>query len=93
MIYAVVRFTVTDSAKLSAYAEKAGPALAKWGGKPAAMSTEPTRLEGDAPLPGRVVLLSFPDRDAALAWINDPELAEVHALRRAAGKSDIVLIG
>lgn len=92
MIYAVVNFTVTDSEMLTAYAAKAGPALAKWGGKPAAMSTEPTRLEGDSALPGRVVLLSFPDRNSALGWINDPELAEVHGLRRAAGKSDIVLI-
>ncbi len=93
MIYAVVRLTVTDPDKFAAYARMAGPALQKWGAKPEAMSTEPTRLEGEAPLPGRVVLLSFPDRDAALGWIDDPDFAEVHELRRSSGESDIVLIG
>lgn len=93
MIYAVVRLTVTDPETFAAYAAKAGPALAKWGAKPAAMTTEPTRLEGAAPLPGRVVLLSFPDREAAMGWINDPDIADVHALRRRSGNSEIVLIG
>jgi uncharacterized protein (DUF1330 family) len=93
MIYAVVRLTITDPDTFASYASKAGPALAKWGAKPEAMTTEPTLLEGDAVLPGRVVLLSFPDRHAALGWINDPELAEVHALRQRAGDSEIVLIG
>lgn len=93
MIYAVVRLTITDPETFAAYAERAGAALAKWGAKPEAMSTEPTRLEGDAPVPGRAVLLSFPDRDAALGWINDPEFADIHALRRNSGESDILLIG
>lgn len=93
MIYAVVQMTVTDPDAFAAYARQAGPALEKWGAKPEAMSAEPTRLEGDAPLPGRIVLLSFPDRDAALGWINDPEFAEVHALRRSAGQCEIALIG
>ena len=93
MIYAIVRLTVTNQDTFNTYASKAGPALAKWGAKPEAMTTEPTRLEGDGPLPGRAVLLSFPDRDAALGWINDPELVEVHVLRRSSGDSDIMLIG
>lgn len=93
MIYAYVQITVTDNASFAAYAEKAGAALAKYGAKPEAMSTEPTKLEGDEPAPGRAVLLSFPDRDAALGWINDPDLAETHALRRASGPCEITLIG
>jgi len=93
MIYAVVRLTITDPDRFTAYASKAGQALAKWKGKPEAMTPQPTRLEGDGPLPDRLVLLSFPDREAALGWINDPEFAEVHALRRGSGHSDILLIG
>ena len=64
----------------------------------------PVRLHADAllsdrtqavcgPAPGRAVLLSFPDREAALGWIEDPEFAEVHALRRAAGDISTILIG
>ena len=93
MIYAVVTLTVTEPETFAAYAEQAGPAMAKWGAKPFAMSTSPTRLEGDMTLPGRVVILAFPDRDAALGWIADPDIADVHALRRASGTCDIVLVG
>ena len=93
MIYAVVEVTVTAPDTFAEYASQAGAALEKWGAKPVAMTTEPTRLDGEGPAPGRVVLLSFPDRDAAMGWINDPVLAEVHALRRASGDISTVLIG
>lgn len=93
MIYAVVQITVTDPKAFEAYSKLAGAALAKYGAKPEAKSVDPTRLEGQAPLPQRIVLLSFPDKDAALGWINDPELQETHALRRASGLCDITLIG
>jgi uncharacterized protein (DUF1330 family) len=93
MIYAVVQLTITDPEKFAAYAAKAGPALKKWGAEPVAMSTQPTRLDGEGPAPGRAVLLSFPDKEAALGWIEDPEFAEVHALRRAAGDISTILIG
>ena len=92
MVYAFVQITVTDPDTFAEYASKAGPALAKYGAQPQAMTTQPLRLEGDTPAPSRAVLLSFPDKEAALGWINDPEFAEVHALRRAAGASEITLI-
>ncbi|WP_299922764.1 DUF1330 domain-containing protein [uncultured Pelagimonas sp.] len=93
MIYAFVQLTITDQDSFAAYAEQAGAALAKYGAKPEAMSASPTRLEGDAPAPGRAVLLSFPDRQAAMGWINDPELEAIHSLRRASGPCEITLIG
>lgn len=93
MIYAIVQLTVTDPDTFASYASQAGPALKKWGAEPVAMTTDPTRLDGDGPLPGRVVLLSFPDKDAALGWINDPEIADIHALRRASGDISTILIG
>ncbi|MGH1415343.1 MAG: DUF1330 domain-containing protein [Pelagimonas sp.] len=93
MIYAFVQITVTDPEAFAAYGKQASGALAKYGAKPEAMSTAPTRLEGEAPAPGRAVLLAFPNRDAALGWINDPELADIHALRRKSGPCEITLIG
>ena len=92
MVYAFVQITVTDPDSFGAYAKEAGPLLAKWGAKPEAMSTEPLRLEGDAAAPTRAVLLSFPDKDSALGWIEDPEAQDVHALRRASGPCEITLI-
>jgi uncharacterized protein (DUF1330 family) len=40
-----------------------------------------------------LALLSFPDAEAAKAWISDPELAPVHALRNQAGRSVVKLLG
>lgn len=92
MVYAFVQITITNPDSFAAYAKNAGAALEKHGGKAQAVSTAPQRLEGDSPAPSRAVLLSFPDAEAAQAWINDPELADVHALRRGAGSSEITLI-
>jgi uncharacterized protein (DUF1330 family) len=92
MIYAVVNLNITDKDALVAYGAVAGPALAKYGAKPAAASVAPVLLEGTATLTDRVVLLEFPDKDAALDWINDPDLKDVHALRNTIGSCDITLL-
>jgi uncharacterized protein (DUF1330 family) len=50
-------------------------------------------IEGTVAAPSVAVIVTFPDRDAAKAWINDPELSEVHALREGSGVSNIILCG
>lgn len=93
MVYATFYLNITDKEKLLAYREKAADALAKHGGKVEAASTELTVLDESLPLPSMAAVLSFPSKDAALAWLNDPELQDLHALRRAAGESTMTLIG
>lgn len=93
MIYAYAKLTVTNPDALAKYRDVAGAALAKYGGKVESTARECTVLDGKPDMPNVAALLSFPDRDAALAWANDPELADVHALRRGAGGSDILLLG
>ncbi|SLN43647.1 hypothetical protein PSA7680_02203 [Pseudoruegeria aquimaris] len=93
MIYATVHMNITDPAALAAYRERAGAALARHGGKLEAASPTPTLLDDALPAPSMVGVLSFPSREAAIAWRDDPELAEIHALRRAAGESSIILVG
>ncbi len=93
MIYATLHMTITNPDALAKYRESAQAALEKHGGSLLCASPKLTRLEGDDPLPSIAGVLSFPDRDAALGWINDPTLADVHALRQASGKTDIVLVG
>lgn len=90
--YALVTISVTDTEKLAAYREIAGPAMAKHGVKPLAVSGEAQVIEGSDPAPNVTVILQFADRDAALGWINDPEIANVHKLRNEAGQSRIVLM-
>lgn len=93
MTYAIILMTISNPESLAAYREKAGDALKKHGGTLAAAAPSPTILEGDIAQPDMAGVLEFPDREAALAWINDPELTETHALRNGAGKSNIVLVG
>ena len=90
--HAYVTLNVTNPEKLAAYREKAADALAKHGGTVLQASPEPMLLEGDSPLPQMAVILGFPDRDSAIAWRNDPDLADVHALRMDSGETTIVLL-
>ncbi len=93
MIYAYVALTITNSELLAAYREKAEEALAAHGGSVVAATKDLVALEGTPTLPDMAVILSFPDRAAAEAWITDPALAGIHALRRGVGQSDITLLG
>ena len=93
MVYAFAHLVVTNPSAMSKYREVAGEALAKHGGKVQTASSEFTVLDGSPTAPNVAALLSFPDKEAALAWVNDKELADVHALRRSAGQSDILLLG
>ncbi|PSL18329.1 DUF1330 domain-containing protein [Shimia abyssi] len=93
MIYAYAKLTVSNPDSLAQYRDKAGAALQRHGGQVVQASAEATALDGAPDLPDVAAILSFPDRDSALAWINDPAIADVHALRRGAGASDIVLLG
>jgi len=93
MIYAYASLTVTNPDALAAYREKAAAALAKHGGKVETATGAARAIDGAPAIPDAAALLSFPDAQAALNWANDPALADVHALRRSAGGSDIVLLG
>lgn len=93
MIYAFAQLTITDPAKLDAYRPKAADALAKHGGAVVQASKDLTVLDGAPHVPDTAALLSFPDVESALAWANDPTLADIHDLRRSAGASDIYVLG
>ncbi|PTX54266.1 uncharacterized protein (DUF1330 family) [Litoreibacter ponti] len=93
MIYAYAALTVTNPEALAAYRDVAGAALAKHGGKVETATPDFTVLDGAPDAPNVAALLSFPDKDSALAWAHDAELEDVHALRRSAGASDILLLG
>ena len=61
----------------------------------AAANAAPTAIDPGGRLadaPGLVAILTFPDADAAQAWIADPDFAATHALRNAAGKGQVWLL-
>lgn len=91
-VQAFAMITVTDKETLGAYREKAAEALAKHGGSVVAADPEPLVLEAANDAPNITALLSFPTTDAAKAWREDPDLADIHALRNKGGKSTIVVL-
>lgn len=92
MIYAYANIIVTGPGALDAYRAKAGDALAKHGGHVVQAAPQQTVLEGTRDETGIGAILAFETAEAAQAWINDPELDSVHALRRGAGRSTITLL-
>ena len=90
--YAIVTLKISDPEKMAAYREVAGPALAKYCAEPVQVSPDATWLDGKDETPDVAVLLSFPDRDVALNWRNDPELESVHKLRQLSGECKILLL-
>ena len=93
MIYAFANLTITNPDALTQYRELAGKALAKHGGKVESATAEFSVLDGLPDIPQTAALLSFPNKQAAMDWAQDPDLAAVHDLRRSAGGSDILLLG
>ncbi len=90
--YAFVDLTISNPESFEAYREQAGLALKKHGGTPLHVSKEAEIIEGEGMAPTVSVILTFPDRAAAKAWIEDPEFKHVHDLRRGAGVSNITLM-
>lgn len=78
--YALITLVVKNQEKLAAYLKVGGPAIAKHQGKAIAGGPESQQLQnphGDT----RGVVLEFPSATHITAWLEDPELAEIHALR------------
>lgn len=57
------------------------PLVAKYGGTYLIKGGPSDKLEGDEPLGHALVLIEFPDRDAALQWYRDPDYARMIKLR------------
>ncbi|MEE9389477.1 MAG: DUF1330 domain-containing protein [Paracoccaceae bacterium] len=92
-IHVIATMHVTNPDSLAKYRERAGDALSRHGGSVVQASGALAILEGDGEAPNVAALLTFPDEQAARAWIDDPELAEVHALRRNSGQSEVLMLG
>ncbi len=93
MAYVYLNLTVTNQDTFTQYKEVAAPALQTHGCSVVTMSKENEMIDGADEAPQISVLLNFPDKTAAKAWINDPALATTHELRRNSGKLSMLLVG
>ena len=88
----VVQLTPKDPDILNKYFAVGRAAVEKHGGQ--AIAGGPDRIvleENGAGAPASVVL-SFPSGESAHSWINDPDLAEIHSLRRDGANTTITLL-
>jgi uncharacterized protein (DUF1330 family) len=80
-----------DRDKLIEYRERNTAAVANHGGRFVARGGRHEVLEGDY-APVRVVIIEFPDLDAARAWYESDEYAPLRELRRSASETDIYVV-
>ncbi|MEO0328296.1 MAG: DUF1330 domain-containing protein [Pseudomonadota bacterium] len=90
--YVIARVDVTDLEKWKEYAASAGPAVANFGGKYLARGGAHEGLENFEDEGKRIVILEFPDMDAARNWYNSAEYQAAKAKREGAGYARFTLV-
>jgi uncharacterized protein (DUF1330 family) len=90
--YVAVQIVPKDMEVLNRYFAVGRAALEKHGGKVVAGGPDSKVLEDNGAGDPVKVLAQFPDAASAEAWINDPELADVHAMRREGAHTTITLL-
>ena len=90
--YSVLAVTPTSSDWIPGYLEAASALVAQHGGKYLARTSSHERLEGEGDDVALRILIEWPSRDAALAFMNDPAYASHLEARTAGSDSRHVLI-
>ena len=88
--YVVNEIWVTQAERFQTYALQVPPTLAPFGGRYLARSGATQAIEGEPP--GRIVILEFPDRAAALAWRASAAYQAILPIRDATSTSRVYLV-
>jgi uncharacterized protein (DUF1330 family) len=89
--YIIADVTVTDAQKMAHYREWSTRAMREHGAKVLVRGGEFEVLEGPW-LPGRLVVLEFPDRQAARGFYQSETYTHARSLREGAGVMRMVLV-
>ena len=90
--YSVLEVTPTRDDWVSDYIAPVGDLVAKHGGKYLARTVNHERLEGSGEDPALRIILEWPSKDHALAFMGDPAYAPHLAARTAGSVSHHALI-
>ena len=88
--YVIVQIDIHDAETYARYRELAPPSIARYGGRYVVRGGATEVLEGSWK-PGRLVVLEFPDMEAARQWWASPEYAEAKALRQSCADAEMLL--
>ena len=89
--YVIYLGDILDETRYQIYKENAAPNIAAAGGKYLVRGGDTGLLEGQLPA-ARTVILEFPTRQAALAWYQSDEYAEIKKLREGAAQASIYIV-
>jgi uncharacterized protein (DUF1330 family) len=89
--YLVLDLKVNDLADFLPYVEAIPAFIAKHGGRYLSKGADPVVMEGDWSLQ-RLVILEFPSRSHAQAFLSDPEAQDLFARRHRSTTSRLVLL-
>jgi uncharacterized protein (DUF1330 family) len=90
-VYISATLQISDRELYRKYEEGFMPIFNEYAGSFLAIADDPLVIEGDAPC-SRAVLISFPTREDALAWIESPEYQAIADYRRQASTGSVLLI-
>ncbi len=89
--YVIVEIETTDQLGMKAYREAAAPTVAVHGGRYLVRGGPVQTLEGGWN-PERLAVLEFDSVERARAWWDSAEYREPKLLRRAAGKTKMIIV-
>lgn len=89
--YLVLDFSISDFDGFRKYIAEIPAFIAKHSGKYIVRGGEPTIIEGDWK-PERMVILEFPEREKAEAFLGDPEIQDLFKVRHDTTTSKLVLV-
>ncbi|NLU72710.1 DUF1330 domain-containing protein [Streptomyces sp. HNM0575] len=82
--YVISEVSVLDEEKAAVYRELAAASIESYGGRYLSRGQRPEAVEGEWPGGAMLIVLEFPDMEAARRWYDSPEYAEALALRATA---------
>jgi uncharacterized protein (DUF1330 family) len=88
--YLVLDLSVNDFGGFKKYIAEIPAFIAKHSGKYIVQGVQPTTIEGDW-RPERMVIIEFPEREKAEAFLGDPDIQELFKVRHATTTSKLVL--
>jgi uncharacterized protein (DUF1330 family) len=89
--YSVAILSVSNQEKYQEYAKLAGPAVAKYGGKFLFRAGKPAVMEGRFDHE-RMVVVEFPDAEAAKKYYHSPEYQEAKSKRMGAADFNLIVL-
>lgn len=89
--YLVLDLSIADFAGFSRYIAEIPAYISKHAGKYIVRGVPPTPVEGDW-TPERMVIIEFPFRENAEAFLKDPEIQDLFKLRHETTTSRLVLV-